>query len=494
MAENCKRERSKTRSSAIPENSRPINQLLKIFLMKSCMLKNWFCRAMLVHLIGMPLAYAADAPAGIIGKSDWLFYRHELSDTIDMAATDQSIDLIRRFNKVLAANGVSMAVAMAPLKMRTYSEYLPDDVKVNDYMKGNYERMSKALQAGQVNVVDINTAFLNSPKRISATPLFYRLDTHWAPAGAMVAAEAVKAAADANPALKKVLDTVPEVKLELLILRRQNSKARDLTEQLPPSSPSFTFEQVVPIGVRRLEAPKQDLLGNGPAVGVMLMGSSYSHVWTGFPDALRYTLQRDLLSVSVGADQGSWVGMESYLRDDAFQTQPPKLLIWEIPERDMRAPPDYKFRETRYVSDNTEWLLRVSALVQTSCRPSAVSARLTTAGLTANVKGNELAVGPTNDGDFLEVSFDKPIGRLDYFAARVANAGSKTITMEASGPMVTTRRFVLNTPGDDEMHALKAPLPSDGGGFAKVRIYPGNSTRFALQGMRVCRQPEDLLN
>lgn len=464
--------------------------------MKKSMMNKWIYGAVLVNTLGFPIAQAAETPAGIIGKDDWLYYRIELSDSVDAATTDASLDLIQRFNKVLSANGVSMAVVMVPLKMRIYPEHLPDNVKVNDYMKGNYDRMSKALQAAGVNVIDINTAFLTSPKRDTPNPFFYRLDTHWAPPGALLAAEAIKAGIDANPAMKKALDATQEEKYEFANARRVHSKARDLVDQLPPNPPTFALEQVTPMKISRAQAVKEDLLGNRPASGLTLVGSSYSNSWTGFPDALRYTLQRDLLSVSVAADQGSWIGMESYLRDDSFQTQRPKLLIWEMPERDMRAPPDFKFREARYVVNNTEWLLRVSAWAQTSCQASAVAAKLAPVGLAtsaANVKGADLATGPTNDSDFAEIAFDKPIEKLDYLAARVTAAGSKSVILEASGPGLAARRFTLNVPGDDAAHALKAPLPSNANGYTKVRIYPGKTNAFALQGLQVCRQPEDLL-
>lgn len=464
--------------------------------MKKSMMNKWIYGAVLVNTLGFPIAQAAETPAGIIGKDDWLYYRIELSDSVDAATTDASLDLIQRFNKVLSANGVSMAVVMVPLKMRIYPEHLPDNVKVNDYMKGNYDRMSKALQAAGVNVIDINTAFLTSPKRDTPNPFFYRLDTHWAPPGALLAAEAIKAGIDANPAMKKALDATQEEKYEFANARRVHSKARDLVDQLPPNPPTFALEQVTPMKISRAQAVKEDLLGNRPASGLTLVGSSYSNSWTGFPDALRYTLQRDLLSVSVAADQGSWIGMESYLRDDSFQTQRPKLLIWEMPERDMRAPPDFKFREARYVVNNTEWLLRVSAWAQTSCQASAVAAKLAPVGLAtsaANVKGADLATGPTNDSDFAEIAFDKPIEKLDYLAARVTAAGSKSVILEASGPGVAARRFTLNVPGDDAAHVLKAPLPSNANGYTKVRIYPGKTNAFALQGLQVCRQPEDLL-
>ena len=222
------------------------------------------------------------------------------------------------------------------------------------------------------------------------------------------------------------------------------------------------------------------------------MGSSYSRGWTRFAESLRYTLQRDILTIAVGADQGSWIGMESYLMDDAFQTKKPKLIIWEMPERDMRAPPNYQYREARYLLDNTEWLLRASAWVQSSCAPSAVSAKII-AGGPARAGGAEVKTGATSDADFIRVNFEKPMDKLDYLSAHVSTAGSKSIVLEASGAGENTRKFTVAAAGDGAMHVLKSPLPGAGAGFTKLRIFPGKSSGFAMKDLRVCRQPEDLL-
>ena len=465
--------------------------------MKNRYADKWLCGVLLTSFIGMASALPAETAPGIIGKNEWLFYRYELSDTSDSAMTAESISLIRRLNKVLATQGISMAVTMVPLKMRIYAEYLPDDIKLNDYTAGNYERMNKALQAGDVTTIDLNAAFLGSAKRNSDSPFFFRLDTHWTPAGAMLAAETIRSGIDANPILKKAFDAIPVEVFKITVgNRKRPSKGRDLIEQLPPNSLTFAPEQMTPVNVSRAQPQKEDLFGKRAPIGLTLLGSSYSHEWTGFADALRYVLQRDVLSVSVGADKGSWVGIESYLRDDAFQTQAPKILIWEMPERDMRAPPDYKFRDARYVSSNTEWLLRASAWVQASCKPSSVKARVVPVGLAANaanLKSGDVVTGPTNDTDFIEISFDKPMDNLDYLMARTTTAGSKSIILEGSGSGVATRRFTMDVAGDDAAHALKTPLPSTGTGFTKLRIFPGKSISFALQGLQVCRQPEDLL-
>ena len=431
---------------------------------------------------------------GIVGKNDWLFLRTELSGPVEAAGHAETIALIGRFNKVLVANGINMVVTMPPLKVRLYAEYLPDNIKLNDYTVGNYASMSKALQAAGVTVIDLNTPFLNSPLRNSDTPLFYRLDGHWSFVGAKLAAETLKAGIDANPVLKKALDATPEVAYQMIVGKRKRpSKANELVALVPPNSGLFAPEQFTQVNVIRTQEQNE---ANRVPTGITMQGSSFSQEWTGFVDALRFVLQRDILNVSVPVTIGSWLGMESYLSSDAFQTKPPKMLIWERAEYAMRAPPNFQYQDPRHVSNNTEWLLRASAWVQAVCKPSTVTARLAQVGLAANavnMKGKDVVTGPTNENEFIEITFDKPIEKLDYLVARAVTAGSKTLILEGMGPGTTTRRFKLNVPGDDAIHVLKTPLPSNGPGFSKVRVYPGKSDGFTLKDLQICRLPEDIL-
>ena len=456
-------------------------------------MSKWLCCALLTGTLGM-VTVRAEEPEGIVGKSEWLFNKYEVLKSTDAAQTAQSIELIGRFNRVLKANGVSLAMTMVPLKMRIYSEYLPDSIKLTDYMAGNYEQVNKALQAAGVTLIDLNTPFMSSPKRNSDTFLFYRLDSHWNLTGAMLGAETIKAGIVANKALKGALDATPEVAYKMTVGKRKlPSKGRNLLAVLPRNSGPFAPEQFTPVSVVRVQASSEE---KSPLIGVTVAGSSASQEWTGFLDALRYVLQRDILNVSVHGLIGPWVGMESYLRSDAFQANPPKLLIWEWAESTVRAPPDYQYQDARYVSNNTEWLLRASAWVQAACKPSTVTAKIARTGLAANalnLKGADVVTGPTGESEFVEITFDKPLEKLDYLAARAITAGSKTLTLEGTGTGTATRRFTLDVPGDDAAHILKTPLSSNGGGFSKVRVYPGKSSAFTLRDIQICRQPEDLL-
>ena len=87
----------------------------------------------------------------------------------------------------------------------------------------------------------------------------------------------------------------------------------------------------------------------------------------------------------------------------------------------MRAPPDYKYRDARYIVNNTEWLLRVSALTQRNCKPSSVAAKFAAAGLAANpanLKGADFATGADLQRDLHRTVADYIAGMTDRFAGR----------------------------------------------------------------------------
>lgn len=443
-------------------------------------------------VLGATNSWAEDAAPGIAGKDGWLFYRYEFSDASDWHATEQSIALVAKFNRVLARNGVTMAFTMVPVKARIYAEHLPEHHRFTHYMSGNYQRMLQALREQQLAVLDLDTAFLAAASGYSQDPLYFRLDTHWAPSGAMLAGQTIRAEMQQYPALQQALAATPVSAYDMVWgADKVSTPSRDLVEQLPAGAQSYAPELTRVFYVTRSNQSGAALLGAADDPQITLLGSSYSMPWTGFADALRYTLQRDVLDVAVGADRGSWVGMESYLRDDAFQTQRPKLLIWEMPERDMRAPPDYRYRDARYLSDNTEWLLRAAAWVEKDCRPAAARGRLASGSL-VKAASVVLETGATTEQDYVDLVFDQALQPLDYISLHIANTGAKSLRMEA-GEGAHSRKFEFALAGDGLPHALKTPLPARSGGFSKVRIFPGVNSAFSLRDLKVCRQQEDLL-
>lgn len=428
----------------------------------------------------------------IVGKNDWLFVRHEVVLEVLDKDAQSAFGLMERFNRMLAHNQIMLVVVVVPSKMETYAEQLPDDFKVSAYMRGFNDMVQGALRAGGVQFVDLKKALRNAALQSTTFPVFFRLDTHWTPTGAMTAAQTLQAGIMASPSLKKALDAVPAVQYKLSWASKplRQVKSRDIVSFLPVGTPEYPPEEVLRFKVSRENGNRVSLLGGAAAGGeIGLVGSSFSGDWTGFPDALRYTLQRDLVNFSVNADAGQWAVMRAYLRDDAFQVKRPKLVIWEIPERAVGFRPSYPYRHERYRVDDNEWLLQVAALVPQACAPAAITAKLEPGGV---YKGKGAVTGTaTEEADFVEISFDKPVDHHSYLSARITSDGSKQIRIEALDGNVPMRKFSVDVAGDELAHPLKTPLSLSSKGVSRIKLYPGKTNAFGVADVEVCRYPEN---
>ena len=75
-----------------------------------------------------------------------------------------------------------------------------------------------------------------------------------------------------------------------------------------------------------------DLFGDA-SIPVTLIGTSYSAnpLWN-FHGFLQEALNVDILNAA-SEGEGPFITMKKYLLDKALETSPPKIIIWEIPER-----------------------------------------------------------------------------------------------------------------------------------------------------------------
>lgn len=440
-----------------------------------------FALALLLSTLSTLSAAQQPAP-GIIGKDGWLFYNHEF--VRDTAQANVSVDLIAKVSKALESQGTKLVVAMAPAKARIYAEHLPPSHPLKADHEADYNRLLHRLQAAGVATADINAAFLSSPKRNGDAPLYFRQDTHWSATGALLAAETIRDSLNATPTLQQIFNGTSATPYSLTWATQKFPFTGDLIQQLPPGAPKFEKEMISAFEVRR-ENAQNNLLGDVAASGIALLGSSYSAEWTHFPKALNYVLQRDVPAIAVTADRGQWVGLDTYLRNDAFQANRPKLLIWEMPERDMKAPPNMPYREARYVFDNDEWLVRVVALIDRSC--SASGNHVNTSGKLA--KGSTFEALTTTPSDTAELTLSRPTNNREYLSGVLTAQGSKNITIDLSGPGAPPRQITLEIAGDGQPRTFKIPLYTKSKGYSKVKLMPGNTTGFSLKDIVVCQLP-----
>lgn len=266
-----------------------------------------------------------------LGRDDWLFLTEELQfDAKANSSLALRTKLLADTSLALSAKGTQLVVALVPDKARVYPEKLSAGT-YPDYNANRYADALVQLQKAGVVVVDVLTPLTETAK---SQQVYYRTDTHWNQLGAKVAALAVA----------KQLTT--------LNLNAANTQFATTTEATAHERPGDLIRLMglanMPNALRPqpdMEAPEttQQTSADAPAglfgdsaVDVVLTGTSYS-LRGNFHGHLQQALSAKVLN-SAKDGGGLLQATSNYLTDDAFASAPPKILVWEIPERFLTLP------------------------------------------------------------------------------------------------------------------------------------------------------------
>lgn len=279
----------------------------------------------------------------VAGRDGWLFYRPGVDFLVEPwpvpdAADrlyDDPLPAIVAFRDALAARGIALLVVPAPGKASVYPDRLSrraanEDRPVYDHMERFFER----LDAAGVAYVDLFRLF-QEDRRTEGTPdLYMARDTHWTPAGAERAAEAVAKAVLkrgwATPG-DRVYNTRPvEVSRTGDILRMVDSPG--IARAYPPER--VTCAQVVDAATGEPYRDERD----SP---VLVLGDSFLRIYeydepgsAGFIAHLARALGRPLTSVVSDGGASTLVRQELRRRPELLEGK--KLVVWEFVERDLR--------------------------------------------------------------------------------------------------------------------------------------------------------------
>lgn len=265
----------------------------------------------------------------LVGSDGWLYTSEEFQTSapkVDQSDVAQKLAYIREVRDQLKAQGSELLVALVPAKVRTYPEHL-GGLQVPAVKANLYEDFRTRVLALGVPAPDLYAALVQAKPQ---GDVFVRTDTHWSPLGANVAAKVLaKTVKQAFPAL-----TLPPAQFKTTV-PTTTTNIGDLLRYLPlpPGEGPQAAKVFIP------ETEKVDagggLLGED-LVAVTLVGTSYSAVkdWN-FEGALKQALGADVLNVA-DPGQGPVVPMRAYLKSQAIKDAPPKLVIWEMPERYLR--------------------------------------------------------------------------------------------------------------------------------------------------------------
>ncbi|MFZ6689492.1 alginate O-acetyltransferase AlgX-related protein [Undibacterium sp. SXout11W] len=275
---------------------------------------------------------AHDAGAAVsAGCTDWFFLNDELS-TFDRATQNANARayMVGQVALQLKQRGVSLVVAVVPDKTRIEQEHLCGIHRPAAFDQ-RAENWSNALRKNQIEVIDLREA-LESVK----TERYYRTDSHWNETGADAAALAIaRRLQDLQLADKTDLKPAPGA-IKTVTEERPGdlfrvSNLEGVPLWLRPPVEKVASSTVVPVANK-----SDDLFGDGGLPSIALVGTSFSLRGNFVP----FMSQRLGVPVAnLAKDGGDFDGAAmAYLQSKAFQQEPPKVIIWEVPERMLQRP------------------------------------------------------------------------------------------------------------------------------------------------------------
>lgn len=269
-----------------------------------------------------------------LGSDEWLFSVEEIEYFRQADEFQQTrVAVVAQLAEALKQKQVQLVIALVPDKARIQSGKLSGQ-HYPQWYQARYASILRQLQARQVAVVDVQQAMKAAQSAQPDLALYYRTDTHWNQQGAALAAQAIattvkqKGWSVASVAFQTTATEAPAPRVGDLLRMMGLENMPDLLRPNPDVERTETT-------VKAEGAPSMGLLGD-VQIPVTLVGTSYS-LRANFHGYLQAALSADVLNVA--QDGGGFIqSMEAYIKDEAFRTSPPQVLIWEIPERVFSRP------------------------------------------------------------------------------------------------------------------------------------------------------------
>lgn len=284
------------------------------------------------------------------GCPDWLFLQDELAvhRGADANAAARAAEL-RKVQAGLAARGIALLVAVVPDKSRIEAAHLCGirrpaafDARVDAWVDA---------------VPGVNVLPLAGAMRDAQTTYYLRTDTHWNERGAATAAQAIvdrlrqpgggfvlppatlHLRTEASAPAARAGDLLRLAGIDWLPARLQPRADTVQTTRFVEAPPAPASG---PVGAAHVPAEtadaEDDLFGDTGVPAIAVIGTSFSRNSNFIP------FLEAALGVHVGnfaRDGGEFAGAaNAYFGGAAFKDTPPKLVIWEIPERALQRPLD----------------------------------------------------------------------------------------------------------------------------------------------------------
>ncbi len=268
----------------------------------------------------------------IIGQDGWLFTNEEFEKSVNFEQNiDNSLKYVEKVHKTLSGRDIKLFIVPIPAKARIYQDKL-GRYEYPSYWKGQYQNILRRFDEYGVSYVNLSKIY----KPTRNNHLFLKTDTHWTPIGARVAALSTAAKTTRKWSYMGISSkeykskVVEEMTYEGDLMRYVLTGVA--AEKVGLKEDSFIKLETMEIANETADA-EVDLFSDAATPEITLVGTSYSanKLWN-FEGFLKEAMSADVLNV---ADEGlgPFETMDKYLKSTPYKDTPPKLIIWEMPER-----------------------------------------------------------------------------------------------------------------------------------------------------------------
>jgi alginate O-acetyltransferase complex protein AlgJ len=441
-----------------------------------------------------------------IGKNGFVFEKLQDIQYWDTSKTeiairlDQQIDLIHAIHTSLKARGTKLVIALVPMVHRIYQSELPSNFKLPTILPNLYGITAERLNHLGVLAPDIETPFREYARHDKLqTPLFMRADHHWSPTGALEAARIVTNAIQKH--YSPELATMPEVKYTMnLRAAKTYPDYGSFYRSLPATQRAGIKLDSIRVPEFSVQAnPASNPQTNGEASGlglglltdttprITVVGTSFSAIQAfGFANSIAQRLSRDVLNAAQ-AGKEAWQPLGEYIASDAFQNNPPSILIWEIPQT-------FLIVGMKPVHNSDDWaarqyLLELAANLQGDC--SNGSQPIATHASDFTVQGTKASIASTRANSFVKYQFAAAIKTNQYLSLNAGSSSSDSLIVESEGSK--PRRYYVKLPSYGGAHRINVPLTTLANGKThslKIRI--AIHSDLSLENPKVCALPPQL--
>ncbi|MFZ6844477.1 alginate O-acetyltransferase AlgX-related protein [Undibacterium sp. RuTC16W] len=273
-----------------------------------------------------------------MGCQDWFFLSDELEVFPDAEKSALArAGIVSNLAKDLKARGIQLVVAVVPDKSRIEQAHLCGLHRPASFAS----RLDSWVD--QLKKTGVDTINLAPALMATSGERYYRTDSHWNEIGSNASAAAIAAHLHAEKLHAAPAVAPDPAALKSKVIDRSGDLLRvanldGLPAILRPKAETAQLTTIVASAsaTDSADAAGDDLFGDIGLPTVALVGTSFSRA-SNFVPFLSYHLGAPVANFA--KDGGNFEGAAmAYLSGKTFQQSPPKVVLWEVPERMLPKP------------------------------------------------------------------------------------------------------------------------------------------------------------